>query len=219
MLRNTKIPSIKILNEESGCAQQSMDLSRDLFSKATPSLLWYTFSNAITYGHFIDPSSFVNDKAQISLAKRPTGGGVTFHFGDLSFCIVVPHFHKLYHNTPQKTIHILSRTLQKALSSCTFQKISIFEGSTGSKSIPLCSMQKAYGDLLIDDKKFCGIAVRKNKQAVLFQVTLFLQPLPSILEEIMLPPFDFKVVEQQTTSLLCCKEKIKKAIVEQVMSL
>ena len=62
--------------------------------------LYDWWGDSATYGHFIKPETFfdldtVAEKG-ISLAKRPTGGGIIFHSFDFTFSLAIPTQHRLY---------------------------------------------------------------------------------------------------------------------------
>ena len=60
-----------------------------------PTLHLYEWEGeAATYGYFLDPKKFLDlEKVEalgLSLARRPTGGGIIFHVSDLAFSVLVP---------------------------------------------------------------------------------------------------------------------------------
>lgn len=54
-----------------------------------------------TYGYFIAPDKYLNldavAKYGLSLARRPTGGGIVFHIWDYAFSFLMPSSHPFFH--------------------------------------------------------------------------------------------------------------------------
>ena len=79
----------KILKEEKGNAEDQMRRDSELLGQLEGQneaiIRFYDWAlPSITYGYFLDPNIFLDrkgiEKCCISVARRPTGGGIVFHF-------------------------------------------------------------------------------------------------------------------------------------------
>ena len=89
----------KILDTGQRSAQENMEIDQKLLKEMKPEdpplLHFYEWKGeAATYGYFTDPSRFLSlegVKARaLSLARRPTGGGIIFHLSDFAFSVCIP---------------------------------------------------------------------------------------------------------------------------------
>ena len=70
-------------------------LLADLGERTNPLIHFYDWENgSATYGVLVKPEQFLNLEAAkergVTLARRPTGGGIVFHIWDLAFSVLVP---------------------------------------------------------------------------------------------------------------------------------
>ncbi|MCP5505194.1 MAG: hypothetical protein H7A41_08590, partial [Chlamydiales bacterium] len=89
----------KILDTGKRSAEENMAIDAKLLEEMKPDdspilHLYEWEGKAATYGYFLDPKKFLDlEKARalrLSLARRPTGGGIIFHVSDLAFSVLVP---------------------------------------------------------------------------------------------------------------------------------
>lgn len=154
-----------------------------------PSLLHFYdwIAPSLTYGHFIRPDDFLNletlNHHGVESARRPTGGGIIFHFADFSFSILLSAAHPNISLNPldnyayinQKVIHAI-----KPLLPPTFQS-SLLEESLpclNKQCHSFCMAQPTQYDLIVKEKKIGGAAQRRKKQGLLHQMSISLS-LPS----------------------------------------
>ena len=98
---------LRILSTTNTTAQENMSRDTSLLEslKEDPILHLYGWkSPSITYGYFIKPEKYLDlraiSKHGISLARRPTGGGIVFHIWDQAFSFLMPSSHPLFsHNS------------------------------------------------------------------------------------------------------------------------
>lgn len=142
-----------------------------------------------TYGYFTDPGKLLNLEAcreeNIVLAKRPTGGGIIFHFLDLAFSYLVPKGHPHFsENTLEnyRTVNTLvKQALQPLLPNSNFTFI-----PEGKCSSSFCMAHPTPYDLLCDGKKIAGAAQRKTKQGFLHQGSIsIVAPPPELFKKIL----------------------------------
>src|SRR5260221_13144552 len=78
--------------------QQLID---SLVSLQSPLFRHYKWEKkSITYGYFLDPNKYIDTQIAkekgFDIAKRPTGGGMLFHYSDFSFTVALPASHKAF---------------------------------------------------------------------------------------------------------------------------
>ena len=175
-----------------------MDLLKQLSIVQQPVLHLYSWKEeSATYGHFIDPKKVLDVHAAehcgLSLAKRPTGGGVVFHLSDLAFSILMPSSHPRYS----------SNTLQNyaMINAMVFEAIEVF---LGAKAIPdfaqadgiakdaharyFCMAKPTKYDVLVEGKKVGGAAQRRTRHGFLHQGTINIAlPSAEYLMKVLLP--------------------------------
>jgi lipoate-protein ligase A len=141
-----------------------------------------------TYGHFCNPHQLLNihslEKYRLQLAKRPTGGGLTFHDYDYAFSLLLSADHSRY----------MANTLDsyRDVHSIVLKAIERFVGKiphlVPNDMTPLtescrhfCMAKPTIYDLLLDGRKVAGGAQRRTRHGILHQGTIALT----------MPPEDF----------------------------
>ncbi len=81
------------------------ELLHQLAGNSRPILHLYDWaSDSLTYGYFVNPAEYLNlsllDKWRLSIARRPTGGGLLFHTCDLAFSLSYPRHIPRFQTTP-----------------------------------------------------------------------------------------------------------------------
>ena len=93
---------LQILNTGAHSAQENMALDEKLLFEMSPQSdpilhLYEWGAPSATYGYFIDPAKFLDlnklRQLRVTLARRPTGGGIVFHIWDLAFSFLLPSLH------------------------------------------------------------------------------------------------------------------------------
>ncbi len=228
----------KIIETEPQTAVEIMQKDRDLLDSIhceQSSILhlyeWKTPS--ITYGHFLNPQKFFSLKAVeqegISLAKRPTGGGIIFHLWDFAFSAIVPATNPAFsQNTLENYAYINEAVLgavQEFLQIETGIELTPQDGELiGEGSQYFCMAKPTRYDVMVQGKKVAGAAQRKTKEGYLHQGSISLMmPSSSILKAILLPElsvveamnfFTFPLLKQQTDllSLTRARKQIKQLL-------
>lgn len=168
-------------------AQENMSIDEKFLSSITKnkeSILhfydWEAFS--ITYGHFINIKKFFNleeiNKAQIQLAKRPTGGGIVFHHCDFAFSFLIPlESQSLSKEDILSNYAAINKIVVKAFCNAFGKNILLSkEDIDVSKTFAryFCMAQPTKYDLMFEGKKIGGAAQRKVSGGFLHQGSILL---------------------------------------------
>lgn len=192
-----------------GCskAQDIMDLDEGLLCNLSPYsdpiLHFYEWDGpSATYGYFINKAKLLNlegvAKQGLTLARRPTGGGIVLHVSDLAFSVLVPSSHEGFHENTLDNYHYINEKVKKALRA--------FINVTNLKLLPanpkpldaacqnFCMAKPTIYDVMYEGKKIAGAAQRRKKQGYLHQGTISLAlPSMDLLHDIL--PENTKVLE------------------------
>src|SRR5579872_5214172 len=93
---------LQILDTGISSAEENMRFDENLLEKLDPAgspiLHLYQWAGpSATYGYFIAPDQHIDlenaKRNRLSLARRPTGGGIVFHIWDLAFSFLMPSEH------------------------------------------------------------------------------------------------------------------------------
>jgi lipoate-protein ligase A len=205
---------------------------RGLSEGASPLLRFYEWEGfSATYGYFIDPKTVFSQagvsKWGLEIARRPTGGGVIFHQGDLAFSLVVPKDHSYYSLNSLDSYLVINKLVLDAI-------LEVFPGGiSGSLLDQKCSKEVCKGgfcmakptqfDILIDGKKVGGAAQRKTRNGLLHQGSICLEAMDEgILRDVLLEGAGaIKLIQENSYPLLqkgedgvVVKQKLKKVISE-----
>ncbi len=150
---------------------------------------------SISFGHFLDPKKFLDlqriEEEGIDLARRPTGGGITFHLWDFAFSLFVGAQNRAFSQVPlenyrrvnRAVLSVVSEFLQKESHLQTEEKSPLDESCKN-----FCMAHPTKYDVIVQGKKVAGAAQRKTKRGFLHQGTIFLIPPNSrLLKKILLP--------------------------------
>ncbi len=171
-----------------------MRFDKELLEKAAafsrPVLHLYEWKgDSATYGHFIDPASFLNleqaGKLSLQLARRPTGGGIIFHLWDMAFSVMVPascaefsaNTLDNYGFVNNAALGAVKEFLKGAIVSLTSEDFTAWDDNC----LHFCMAKPTKYDLMWESKKIAGAAQRKTRAGFLHQGTIAL----------VLPPADY----------------------------
>ena len=93
---------LRVLDTGLASAEQNMCLDEELLNALeVPTLHLYQWATpSATFGHFIEPEKHLDlnqaSRWNLSLARRPTGGGIVFHIWDLAFSFLLPSTHPAF---------------------------------------------------------------------------------------------------------------------------
>lgn len=149
-----------------------------------------------TFGHFIVLEKHLNLKAaekyQLSLARRPTGGGIVFHIWDYAFSFLMPASHPLFSvNTLDNYRFVNSVVLDVVKEFLSLgDPVELIEESMpaqGKDCSHFCMARPTQYDVVYKGVKVAGAAQRRTKRGYLHQGTISLG-LPNIelLSEVLL---------------------------------
>jgi len=177
-----------ILNEPPMSARQNMEGDSELLETIgeEPILRFYNWRGpAATYGHFITPEQhFYLEEAvshNLDLARRPTGGGVIFHIGDLAFSVIVPKGHPAFTSNTLDSYSLINRAVASAICRYTEGRIApelFSQNNKESKAGRFCMARPTIYDLMASGKKIGGAAQRRTKKGFLHQGAILLAPPP-----------------------------------------
>lgn len=159
-------------------------------------------SLSATYGYFIKPENFLNlegvKKRGLSLARRPTGGGIVLHTCDLAFSVLVPSQHEGYSENTLENYHYVNKRVIEAIHALLDKEnLTLLPKdpvALDSSSKNFCMAKPTIYDVMIEGRKIAGAAQRKRKQGFLHQGTISISfPKEEFLTDILLP--ETKVLE------------------------
>lgn len=192
----------KVLDTGVNSASRNMEIDQDLLNELQFSqrcvLHFYDWAkDSATYGYFTDPYLYLDmaavEQLGLQLARRPTGGGITFHLWDLAFSILIPATHPSYSLNTLENYAFINRLVLKVIQRFTghiFSSELLLNSplSGNSASSHFCMAKPTQYDLVVAGKKVGGAAQRRTKFGFLHQGTLSLVlPPKDYLEELLLP--------------------------------
>lgn len=199
-------------------AEENMRLDAHLLDSLSlergPILHFYDWEEeSATYGLLVDPSDFLDlaevKKRGISLAKRPTGGGIVFHIWDLAFSVLVPSSSPLFSKNTLENYALINRAVLKAakelLSTESDPELILGDASPFDSSCQrFCMAQPTKYDVVLGGRKIAGAAQRKTKGGFLHQGTIALKsPNLKLLRALLLPGTKvLEAIEAHTFPLL-----------------
>lgn len=194
----------KIFDTGNASAEENMAIDAKLLQTVAidprPTLHLYGWNGkSATYGHFAKPDDLLHldhlHKQQVQIAKRPTGGGLLFHFTDYAFSVIIPKEHPFYSTNTLENYRQINRIVEQAVRQILEISPSLLsedpEEQTSAKYF--CMGKPTQFDVMIGGKKIAGAAQRRTKEGILHQGTIHLalpkweeiEPLikdPSVLE-------------------------------------
>ncbi len=219
----------KILDTGIASPETNMEIDAQLLEMIEePTLHLYDWDRpCATYGHFIKPGEHINvqeaENQGISLAKRPTGGGIIFHLTDYAFSALVPASHPSYSSNTLESYayinHLVGRTIQTFLGEeVDYQLLQNEEGRSH-----FCMAKPTKYDVMLNGFKVGGAAQRRTKKGFLHQGTVSLVSPSGQLQNIVSDEILFAM--QKTTccisdsmSLLKARDCFKKALIDVTLS-
>lgn len=209
---------VRILNTGVSKAQDIMcydeNLLENLKADGEPILHFYKWDGpSATYGYFIDPASHLDlsqaEKYGISLARRPTGGGIVFHIWDLAFSFLLPSGHPGFSvNTLENYRFVNQIVLEAAIETFVLDNIAELTPDSFPSLSPdcqnFCMAKPTQYDVVYKGKKIAGAAQRRRKQGFLHQGTISLAiPNFAMLSEVLLSKEEIvQAMQAHTFSLL-----------------
>ena len=175
---------------------QDAALLQNLAQSAEPILHLYDWQKpSLTYGYFLAPEKFLCTRAleryDIEAARRPTGGGVTLHLGDLAFSLLVPKDHPFYSANTLDCYYAVNTKVKEAFTSFFGSQFAFSfvrkETEEGGVARHFCMANPTKYDVVVGNQKIGGAAQRKTRFGFLHQGTISLGLLEkTFLEELLL---------------------------------
>lgn len=164
--------------------KQDAHFLESLEPKDCPILHLYRWDGpSATYGYLTKPERYLDlERAKtrhLNFAKRPTGGGVTFHIWDLAFSFLMPSDHPLFSLNTLDNYRFVNEVVLSAVTG-------LFELKDSAKIIPesfpsfskdcehFCMAQPTQYDVVYKGLKIAGAAQRKTRRGYLHQGTISL---------------------------------------------
>lgn len=180
--------SWRLINRGKAGAKENMEedarLLLSLRSEDAPTFHVYDWkAPSATYGHFIQPAQFFHlDKLasySLQLSKRPTGGGILFHTGDLTFSVLIPASHPAYSLNTLENYRFVNAALMRAVEHFQGKHSQLLpeppQAVKGSEK-HFCMAHPTQYDVMLGGKKVGGAAQRRTKEGFLHQGSLSLRP-------------------------------------------
>lgn len=192
----------KIVDTGVSSAEENMRIDADLLSEMakeeSPFLHLYDWKcRSATFGLLTKPEIYLDlekvEKQGLSLAKRPTGGGIVFHLWDLAFSILVPAKCSLFSQNTLANYALVNNSVLKVVE--TFMGGTLEASMIPEDLVPLdghckrfCMAQPTKYDVVWNGCKIAGAAQRQTKHGFLHQGTISLRtPDYQFLEEVLMP--------------------------------
>lgn len=178
--------SWRILDTGKADAEKNMSIDAALLQSLSenPILHFYDWiKDSGTYGHFIDPKKFFKEegvsKRGLSLAKRPTGGGIVFHIRDFAFSVLIPAECSYCSTNTLDNYAFVNRRITEAIKSFlgkSIPSILLPEEKISSHGLSnhFCMAKPTKFDVMLEGKKISGGAQRRTKNGFLHQGTISL---------------------------------------------
>lgn len=176
---------ISILDTGSNSCLENMKIDEILLKTLNlnelPKLHLYSWQNdSATFGHFAKPEDLLDlkevKKKRLQLAKRVTGGGVTFHFSDYAFTFLMPRAHPYFSENTLENYRFVNQFVLKAIEECLDHKEELSYCDPCQKnhfiSRQFCMAKPTQYDVLYKGKKVGGAAQRKTSQGYLHHGTI-----------------------------------------------
>lgn len=177
--------------------QMDADLLKDLENHQQPILHFYDFRTpSATYGYFVKPEQFLHlenaKKYGLEIARRPTGGGIVFHLTDFAFSVLLPRTHQGFSLNTMNNYAFINAIVKTAIiemigKSYDIQLLKSEIDEPVKEASYFCMAKPTKYDVIINEKKIGGAAIRLTKSGLLYQGTISLGlPEENFLKEILI---------------------------------
>lgn len=119
------------------------------------------------------------------LMRRPTGGGIVFHENDWTYTLLIPPTVELFNN-PRGLYELSHSLVMQALEKSGVQALHLApcpracDIERPKLDVSECFIQPELNDVLVEDQKVAGAAIKKSKQGVLLQGSIIKDPVQDI---------------------------------------
>ena len=223
-----------IINTGKKRAPELMALDAALLDEAhTPLLHFYDWQGpSATYGYFLNPADHLNMAAVeargITLARRPTGGGLLFHLYDCAFSLILPATHPRFSLNTLANYATINCAVIAAIATFIGVTPQLYQCQSRCSQSTFCMTGATQYDVVINNKKVGGAAQRRKQHALLHQGTIHLSHPPSdeIAPLLLTPAPILAAMEANSYSLLepgasptalaVARSQLKQLLTEQV---
>lgn len=187
---------------DSGTSSAPLHMARDAFflkelaDQPEGVLHFYEWEKpSATYGYFVDPYQYLKAEIPLTLARRPTGGGVIFHLTDLAFSVLIPASH------PRFSLNTLDN--YRFINSLVVHALQLFQSGIDASLLAqepelqsqacggFCMAKPTQYDVMIKGKKVAGGAQRRTRHGFLHQGSICLAlPRKEEIEALFKPGLD-----------------------------
>ncbi len=172
--------------------------------------LYIISKDGITHGYFNQPHLHLNIENLLrhgmQLARRPTGGGIIFHFTDFAFSLLIPGKHPVLSTQTLNNYAWINRWVAHVLTlfkNDLAYPICYAQDLQNHSDVGFCMAQPTVYDLLIAGKKVAGAAQRRTHNGLLHQGSISLTlPSPKIMKDILLNQEIFSAMQESSHCLL-----------------
>lgn len=144
----------------------------------------------VSYGYLLDESR-VKEWAWVhridEIVRRPTAGGTVIHKMDLSFSLCWPRHHAILPENPRSCYQVIHSLVRQGLANYFGQKQPSlfvqpmcadplpFSRPRSSHPLSICFESPVCNDIMIENRKIVGGALRLARNAILYQGTIQLE--------------------------------------------
>jgi lipoate-protein ligase A len=196
--------------------QSIMDKDHSLLNQLSsikqPLLHLYEWQETcLTYGYFTNPSQHLHlsalHKHRVSLARRPTGGGIIFHLTDFAFSILVPASSPYFSLNTLENYAFINRLVAQSIGHLSNQMVQpqLFVQTTidFESASHFCMAKPTKYDLIVNGKKLGGASQRRTKQGFLHQGSLSITlPSINILQDVLKDPLVISAMQKHSYPLI-----------------
>lgn len=201
-----------LLDTGAASAQRNMEIDAALLRSfeqgdTAPILHLYSWTSpSATYGHFIDPTHFLRaeavQKAELTLARRPTGGGIIFHTRDFVFSILIPSGHRGYSLNPLDNYAFINALVIDVIGGRRCGLLQEEQSCPDPHARHFCMAKPTRYDVIIEGRKVGGGAQRRTKFGFLHQGSIALALPDPLLEHIVASEVTWAAMQRHTFPLL-----------------
>lgn len=204
---------ITILDTGKNSARENMAIDQKLLSELDPDQLpilhLYDWEKpSATYGHFAKPSQLLNmqetEAVELDLAKRVTGGGMTFHFCDYAFSFLMPAHHPNFSTNTLENYRFVNEFVFQSVAKLIEEQegLNYLEQEPQdekNEALNFCMAKATKYDVLYKGKKIGGAAQRKTARGYLHHGTVSVAlPDPKYLKNILKSDVSFQAINHNT---------------------
>jgi lipoate---protein ligase len=180
--------------------QKDVALIQNLQNIKKPTLRFYDWQGpSITYGYFIDPAKYFTEQAfldssGVEFARRPTGGGILFHYCDFPFTFALPSTHPCFSENVLENYRFVNEVVLQAVFEVAGKdaELELKKEHVTTCHEHFCMATPTRYDLIYQGYKIGGSAQRKTRCGYVHQASVFL----------FLPPWEeIQYLVQDTNSV------------------